>query len=218
MGQFFINGAQYAFATTQAAPVVITDITNANPAIADAATVPAVGDIVLLSSNWASLIGQACRVATVTAGVSFALEGVDTTDVQYFPVGEGAGTYAKLTDFVSLSQIRDITQAGGDFNEFSWTYVDDKALRQRSRPTDANPLKLTFMLDYDPSLPWFAALETVTKKQTLTAMRETLPDGTILLYTGYLAFNKSPTRTRNQNMTVSAVMTVNSDILRYPAP
>lgn len=217
--QFFINGAQYAFASTVGPDVPITDITNANPAIASSQTEPAQGDFVLLKSNWSALIGQACRVGTVVAGTSFALEGIDTTDVKRYPTGEGAGSYAALSNFINLSQIREIQQQGGDFNDFSWTYVEDRALRQRSRPTDANPLKLTFTLDYDPSLAWFAALEDVTNKQLLTAMRETLPDGTVLLYTGYIAFNKSPSRTRNENMTVSAVMTINSDIVRYaPAP
>lgn len=217
MGQFFINGAQYAFATAAAADVPITGISNADPAVASTATPPAAGDFVLLKSNWSQLIGQGCRVGTVVAGASFELEGIDTTDTTAYPAAEGMGSYQSLSAFVGLSQIRQITQQGGDFNDFTWSYVEDKALRQRSRPTDANPLKLTFELDYDPTLPWFAALEAITTKQMLTAMRETLPDGTILLYTGYLAFNKSPTRTRNQNMTVTAVMTVNSDIIRYPA-
>lgn len=217
MSQLFINGAQYAFATAAAADVPITGITNADPAVASATSDPLAGDIVLLKSNWSALIGQACKVGTVVAGTSFEMLGIDTTDTTLYPAGEGAGSYQTLSSFVSLSQIRDIAQQGGDFNDFTWAYVEDRALRQRSRPTDANPLKLTFTLDYDPSLPWFAALESVTNKQMLTAMRETLPDGTVLLYTGYIAFNKSPTRQRNQNMTVTAVMTINSDIIRYPA-
>lgn len=215
MGQFFVNGAQYAIATVVGAAVPISAISNANPGVASAASTPTTGDIVLIDSNWSSLIGQAVRAANVVANTSFELEGVDTTDTNQFPAGEGAGSYKPLSSFVSLSQIRSVQQQGGDFNDFSWSYVEDRALRQRSRPTDANPVKLTFTLDYDPSLPWFAALESLTKKQTLTAMRETLPDGTILLYTGYIAFQSSPTRTRNENMTVTAVMTINSDIIRY---
>lgn len=218
MGQFFVNGAQYAFASSVGADVPITAISNADPAVASTAGTAAVNDYILLKSNWSQLIGQACRVSAAVAGTSITLEGLDTTDLTQFPAAEGAGSYAELTSFINLSQIRQITQTGGDFNDFSWTYIDDRALRQRSRPTDANPLKLVFELDYDPSLPWFAALETLTQKQMLTAMRETLPDGTILLYTGYIAFNKSPTRTRNQNMTVNATMTVNSDIIRYASP
>ena len=50
-----------------------------------------------------------------------------------------------------------------------------------------------------------------------TALRERLPTGDVLLYTGYLSFQPSPTRTRNENATVTAVMSINSEILRYPA-
>lgn len=218
MSQFFVNGAQYAVFTAVGAPVAIADISNAKPPVANTATPPAAGDIVLLNSNWSDLIGQAVRAANPVAATSFELDGLDTTSLALYPAGEGAGSFSLLSAPVNLTQIRDIQQSGGDYNDFSWAYVEDRSLRSRSKPTNANPVKLTFTLDYDPDLQWYNALDTLTKKQILTAMRETLPNGDVLYYTGYLAMNKSPTRVRNENMTVQAVMTINSEVLRYAAP
>ena len=217
MSQTFINGAKYSFSTTLAAAVAITAITNADPAVASAAALPTDGDIVLLKSNWTELNGLATYAAN-PAGGTFELAGVDTSDVGMFPEGEEApASYQVAGGFISLSQIREIAQSGGDTNSFNWGYIDDASPRQRSKPTDQNPLILTFTMDYDPDLPWADALELVSKKRQLVVMRERLPTGDVLLYTGYLSYQKSPSRTRNENMTVTATMSINSEILRFPA-
>lgn len=213
MSQTFINGAKYAFSTTVGAIVALTAISNALPAIASGATLPTDGDIVMLQSNWTDLND----VATY-AGAGGVLSLIDTTDTAVYVPGESdPASYRVMSDFVSISQIRDLQQSGGDTNNFTWGYIDDRSPRQRSKPTDQNPLVLTFVLDYDPALPWDAALELVSKRRQLCVMRETLPTGDVLLYTGYISYQKSPTRVRNENMTVTAVMSVNSDILRFPA-
>lgn len=217
MSQYFINGAKYSFSTSLADAVDITAITNANPAVASSATLPTDGDIVLLRSNWTDLNDLAGYVDNALGG-AFELAGVDTSDLQFFPEDEELpASYQVVGDFVSLSQIRDIQQTGGDTNQFTWGYIDDASPRQRSKPTDQNPLVLTFTMDDDPTLPWHDALTLVSKKRQLVTMRERLPTGDVLLYTGYLSFQPSPTRVRNENATVSATMSINSEILRYPA-
>lgn len=215
MSQTFINGAKYSFSTVLGAVVPVTAISNANPALATA-TAPAEGDIVLLSSNWTEL-NELATYAGAASGGSFVLEQIDTTDESLFPPGESAGNYRVASGFTALSQIRDIQQSGGDTNNFTWGYIDDRSPRQRSKPTDQNPLVLTFTMDYDPELPWADELETLSRTRQLVVMRERLPTGDVLLYTGFLAYQKSPSRTRNENMTVTAVMSINSDILRFPA-
>lgn len=214
--QYMINGAKYAFSTLAAALVPISAITNGNPAVATAAQLPDEGAIVLLESNWSDLNDQAALVTASGSG-TFTLGQVDTSDLTKYPAGESTGSYQVLSGFTNFNQIRSIDQSGGDANNFAWSYVDDSGNRGRSRPTDDNPIVLTFMLDYDPAAAWYTAADTVSRKRQMVAMRETLPTGDVLIYTGYMSFNKSPTRTRNENMTVSAVMTINSEVLRYPA-
>lgn len=211
MGQNIINGAKYAFGTVIGANVAITSISNANPAVITG-TAPTLHDVILLTSGWTDL-----NDLVTYAGTAGVLSNVDTTDTSRYVAGESAGHYNVVSGFTSLSQIRDIAQSGGTMNTFSWGYVDDRSSRQRSRPTDRAPIELTFTLDYDPDLPWVTALDTVSQKKMMTVMRETLPNGDVLLYSGYIGYQKSPTRVRNENMTVSAVMTINSEVMRFPA-
>lgn len=212
MSQDFINGAKYAVSTTLGPLRAITAITNASPPAITSATMPANDDIILLKSNWSDLNDTATY--TDTAGHLFEL---DTTNHRLYPPGEGAGSYQLVDDFVSLSQIREVAQSGGDTNSFTWSYVDDPGVRQRSKPTDQNPLILTFTLDRDPTLPWMDALDMLSKSRQLVVMRETLTSGEQFLYTGYVSFNKSPSRTRNENMTVTATFSINSEIIAFPA-
>jgi Phage tail tube protein, TTP len=163
MSQTFINGAKYAFSTTVGAIVALTGISNANPAVAAGGSLPADGDIVLLQSNWTDLNDLATY-----AGAAGVLNQIDTTDETVYVPGEDTpASYRVMSDFVSISQIRDLQQTGGDTNNFTWGYIDDRSPRQRSKPTDQNPLVLTFVLDYDPSLPWADALEAVSRSRQL---------------------------------------------------
>lgn len=212
MSSEFINGAKYRFSTTLGAAVAITAMTNAFPAVVTAATPPTEGTTVILTSGWTSLNDTA-----FLAGAASAIAELDTTDTSAYPPGQGAGSYKLASAFVSLSQIREIAQSGGDTNQFNYAYIDDTARRQRSKPTDKNPLVLTFTMDYDPTLPWHAALQALDKSAQLVVMQETLPSGDTLVYTGFVSFQSSPTRTRNENMEVVATMSINSDVIRYPA-
>lgn len=216
MSQTFVNGAKYAFSTVLGASVPLSNITNANPAVASVtgpAVIFALNDIVLLQSNWTDLNDLATY-----GGAAGVLSLIDTLDLGvYFLNEDTPASFRVASSFVNISQIRDLQQTGGDTNTFVWGYIDDRSPRQRSKPTDQNPLVLTFILDYDPSQAWANALESVSKKRQLCVMRETLPTGDVLLYTGNISYQKSPSRVRNENMTVTAVMSVNSDILRFPS-
>lgn len=212
MSSEFINGSKYAFSTVLGTAIAISNISNAAPPLITSATMPANDDIILIQSNWSDLSDTA--VYTDSLGHLFEL---DTTDTTQYPVGESAGSYQQVSGFVSMTQIRTVDQSGGDTNSFDYAYIEDRSPRQRSKPTDQNALKLTFTLDRDPTLPWFAALDKLSKSRQLVTMRETFLTGEQLLYTGYMSFQKSPSRTRNENMTVVATFSVNSEIISVPA-
>jgi hypothetical protein len=216
MSSRFINGAKYALATSIAAAVAITAVTNADPAVASTAVLPADGDILILESGWVELHETVARANAPAAG-TFQLEGVDTTDVIRFPAGEGAGTYAVVSDFVGLSQVRDVVDSGGEQQFFNWQYVEDQSSRQRSKPTFKNAMTTTITLDYDPDLPWYAALVEADRRREPVVLRETLPNGDVIYYYCYVSFNKQPTRALNQNMTNTATFTTIAEPMRYAA-
>ena len=218
MSQNFVNGAKYSFSTILGANEAIEEISNALDAVVTLAaggTLPAEDAIVILKSNWSDL-NEGCAYVGSPSGTTFVLEGT-TDETFFFPDESAPSSFQVVSGMISLSQIREIAQTGGDTNTFNWGYVDDRGMRQRSKPTDQNPVILTFTMDNDFDLPWYKALETVSKKRQLVVMRERLITGDVLLYSGYMSFQKSPSRTRNENQTVTATMTINSEIMRYPA-
>lgn len=219
MPSLMINGAKYAIATALAVPSAITDITNADPAVASAAAPPVVGDILLLSSGWPELNEAVVRAGVVTAGTSFELEGIDTTDTVRFPAGEGIGAFQIVTGFVNLPKIHDIQASGGEQNFSQRQYVDDPSGKQVQAPTFKSAQSRKYMMDYDPTKPHFDALVTLDRKKGfITVLRETLPNGDVIYYAGYLSFNKEPTRALNEFMSNEMTFSMSSDSIRYAAP
>lgn len=213
----FINGAKHAVSTVTAAAAAITAISNANPAVASSTTPPAAGSIVIIKSNWSELNDTVARVGAVVAGTSFELEGVNTTDLTRFPAGEGAGTHEAVSSFVSLSQVRDVDQSGGEQQFYTYQNVEDASSRQRQDPTFKNPMVMRVDMAYDPALPWFPVLDTLDRAREPVVLREILPGGDTIYYFGMLSFNKVPTKRVNEHMMVSATFSLYSDPIRYDA-
>lgn len=216
MASRFINGAKYAVSTQLAAAIAITGITNANPAVASAVTLPADGDIVVLASGWPELSGTVARADAPAAG-TFRLENVDTTDVNRFPATEGLGAYQKASNFVSFSQVRDVDLSGGEQQFYTYQNVEDTSSRQMQDPTYKNPMVLKVMLAYDPAQPWYNALITLDRKREPVVLREILPNGDTIYYYGMISFNKVPTKKLNEHMQVEATFSLYSDPIRYDA-
>jgi hypothetical protein len=218
MGARFINGAKFAVSQSLAAAVAMTAVSNADPAVALTATPPANGSVVVLTSGWPELSGSVARSAGQVAATSFQIEGVDTTDVVRYPPTEGVGTFQVAGSFIGINQVRDITSSGGDQQFFKYKYVEDQSSRERQSPTSKDAMSDTYVLDYDPSLPWYDALIELDRLKEPVVLRETLPNGDVIYYYGYLSFNKVPTKTPDENMTVKMTFSHLADPIRYAAP
>lgn len=217
MSSFFINGAKYALSRVLGPAVAVTAVSNGNPAVATAPTLPAQGDIVVFNSNWSELLGGiATKVGTSGSG-TFELLEIDSTDLNRYPAGEGIGAYQVASSFVSLTQIRDFTSDGGEQNFFNYQYVDDPSSRERRKPTNKSAMGYTVVLDYDPNLPWYDAAIELDRKQEKVVLREILPTGDTVLYFGYMSFRKVPSKVVNENMTVQLTFSLDSDPIRIPA-
>lgn len=217
MPSMMINGARHAIATAVSAATAFTAASNASPPVLLTTTPPTAGAVVLVNSGWSLLNEVVGRAASVVAATSFALEGYDATDTNLFPAGEGAGVFSVASSFVNLPKIHDIQSSGGDAEFFQRQYVADPSGKKIQVPTSKSPQSRTFMLDYDPSLAHFDALVELDRKRELCILRETLPNGDVIYYAGYISFNKEPTRTINEFMSNQLVFSMSSDSVRYDA-
>lgn len=204
----FINGAQYAISTVLGSAVAVTAASNASPAVITPA--PAADSIAVIQSGWPSLNDGVFKV-----GAAGQLLGSDTTDTSEYPAGEGVGAYRLASGFVGLSQVRDVDMGGGEQQYYQYQYVEDKSGRQRQAPTFKNAMAMTILLDYDPNLPWYAALQEADRKKETVVLRERLPGGDVIYYYGLLSFNDVPTKKINENMQVAATFSLQSDPIRY---
>lgn len=216
MSSYFVNGAQYSFSTALGTAVPVTAITNADPAVASATSPPTDGTIVVVKSGWSGLNDTIAKTANADTS-TFELAGVDTTDTTRYPAGAGAGSVQPVSTWAALSQISDISMSGGDQQFYQFQYVEDVNGRQRQKPTFKNAMTLTFTLDYDPTLAWYAALIAADAAGELVALKTVLPSGDTILYLGYLSFNKVPTATKNENQHVTATFSLACDPIRYAA-
>src|SRR5690349_2784825 len=121
--QTFPNGTIFSVSSALAAAVAISVISNANPAVASSATPPVDDSIILLSSGWPDANERIFRTQAADAD-SFELEGLDATSVVRFPAGAGAGSFRKVSSWVTLSQVRDVAKSGGEQQFFQWQYVE----------------------------------------------------------------------------------------------
>jgi hypothetical protein len=200
MASAFPNGSTFAIATTLASPVTVSGITNANPGVATA-TAHGYSDGGILLLNMPSRLDQRVVRVDNSSTNAFDLEGVDTTSTAQYPSGFGVGTAQLASDFVSLSQVTDVTSSGGEQQFNQWTYLEDG--RQRQRPTFKNARALSVTLDYDPSLAWHAALISADQAGTVYVIRATLPSGAVIYWSMYVSFDGEPTFDINQNQQVT---------------
>lgn len=207
------NGSKVALSSIFGAVKEITNISNANPGVADsAANAFANGDILLLSSGWEEIDGRAVRASAIAVD-TFALEGIDTTDLIRFPAELGVGTAKEVTDWVAIDQIIGTAFSGGEQQYWSYSPLDSR--RTKQLPTERSAQTMTLTLADDQTRPWFNVLDAADRLGDTRILRITLPNGAKLFYSGSVSFNKVPTLVKNEGMAVTMTLSINAEITRY---
>ncbi len=207
------NGAQVALATTIAAATTISAISNANPAVATAAThTLSDGNVFLLNNSWTKTDNGVFRVAGSTAD-AFNIEGLNSTNVSRFPAGGGAGTGRALTAWTQLPKIPTFETTGGDAKSITTSYIDFE--KDYEIFTGTNPERLNFTISYQPGSAAYDALVEAHESGEIQVVRLVLKDGSTLYYPGQLFFNKAPVTTKDQEMVNNISLALQGEITRY---
>jgi hypothetical protein len=209
------NGAVVAAAATYATPKTITTISNA--AEASCSSVGhgfAAGDLLEMTSGWSRLNSRIVRVKTATAD-AFILEGVDTSNVNLYPVGGGTGTVRKILTWTQITQVLEFTTSGGEQQFVTYSFLEEDVEHQIPTVKSASSFAMT--IGDDASLPWYALLSAANDDRVPRAVRITLPSQSSILYNGYVTLNKTPTLTKNEIMGLQATVSLTSEPMRYSA-
>lgn len=207
------DGAIVSLATTYASAITITAVTNANPGVASAtAHGLANGDLVYVVSGWSNLNNRIVRVASSAAN-TFALEGIDTSSTTLYPAGSGTGTVTKISAFTQVTQIMGFTTSGGDQQFANYSFLEQNFETQI--PTIFSAQSISIDIADDPTLAGYIALKAASDARATRALKLAMPDGSFVLYQGYVSFNETPTLNKGQVMQVKATFSLQSRPVRY---
>jgi hypothetical protein len=209
------NGVILALATAYGAVKNVTALTNAAPAVATSAAHGLTdGALIEVKSGWQKLNDRIFRIDDSTTG-AFSLEGTDTTSQTIYPGGTGTGSVREITAFTQISQVTDTSTSGGDMQFATFSFLENDFESQI--PTQASAQSFTLTIADDPTLPGYKALQAAAEKRDVRALRITFPNGSVILYNGYVSFNETPTMTKGSVMAVQATFSLLSRPVRYAA-
>jgi len=204
----------FALATSYAAADTVTAVTNANPGVATTAAPHGIADgaFIEVTSGWSKLNNRIVR-ADNAVGSSITYEGIDTSNTQTYPAGSGIGSIREITNWTQVSQILECTTSGGDMQFVTYSFLEQDFESQL--PTQSSPMSIEMTIADDDTLPGFLALKAVAETRNLVGLRATLPNGSLILFNGYVSFNETPTMTKGQVMGVKATFNLQGRPVRY---
>ncbi|MFA9286991.1 phage tail protein [Comamonas sp. SY3] len=207
------DGATVAIATAYGAVKAVTTISNASPAVltSTAHAVPN-NSFFELKTPWQKISERIWKAANVAAN-TLEIAGTDTTDLNRFPASPTGSTLREITAWTQISQILDYQTSGGDQQFWTGSFLEDDYERQL--PTVTSAQSITLGIGDDPTLAGYQALKLAGERRDIRALKVTLPDGSVLLYNGYVSFNESPTLTKGQVMQVTATFSLQGRPVRY---
>ncbi|MBP6650827.1 MAG: phage tail protein [Xylophilus sp.] len=209
------NGVTFALATAYGAVKAISAITNVNPGVASAAAHGfSDGDFVEITSGWSRLNNRVVRVDAPTTD-AFNVEGINTTSTLNYPSGTGGGSAREITQWTQISQIMELSTSGGEMQFTTYSFLEQDFESQL--PTQSSAMTITMGIADDPALAGYQALKSLADTRELVALKATMPNGSVILYNGYVSFNETPTMTKNSVMVVNATFSLQGRPVRYAA-
>ena len=213
MALYFPEGSAQQFSQTFAAAKTITALTNANPAVATSvAHGYTTGDEILLTSGWEDATDSVYKITVLTAD-TFSIQGLDTTNTGFYPVGTGAGTAQKISGWTAIPQVLTISGSGGDAR-----FTDVQLLAKRNAlriPTGFNATSITMSLVHDAANANYVAMVGISRNLSKVAFKQVISGGSVTYGYGYLSVSEMPKLNSNQVNTVDAALTVIGRSISY---
>jgi len=210
------TGSTFSVASTFAAAKTVTAVTNASEAVVSStAHGYSNGDFVESTSGWGRLNKRAFKVKSVTAD-TFVLEGADTTNTEFFPVGTGTGTVRKVTAWTQITSIMNPQSSGGDPKTVAYKFIDSDV--EYSINDGFSAVNYTLDMDADAiGTAGYTALKSLTDVQTDTILKVVLRSGAMVLMPSKCALNENVKFQDGQINKVSVVFNGNNRVTRYAA-
>jgi hypothetical protein len=206
MAYYFPEGTKLQYSVTFAATKTITALSNANPA---SATSTAHGysdnDEILLSSGWEDATDTVYKVDQIDAN-TFTVLGLDASSTTFYPAGTGTGTASKISSWVEVPQLLDLSTSGGDVR---LTTISPLAKRNDIQvATGFNGTALNFTLGHDPANATYLAMLGISRTLTKVALKVLISGSAPMYGYGYMSVSEMPRMARNQANQVNGTITM----------
>lgn len=170
-------------------------------------------DILEVTSGWGRLNLRAARTKSVTAD-TFALEGIDTTNTNFFPAGTGVGSVRKVTTFTQITTVMNPSSSGGDPKNVTYKFIESDV--EYSINDGFAATQYSFDLDADSiGSAGYTALKSLTDVQTNTIMKMVTRSGAVLYLPCTVALNENVSLTDGQINKVKVTFNGNNRVTRY---
>ena len=195
------TGTGFDIAKTYGSVIAMSAITNAAEAVGTLANGHGltVGKIVEVSSGWSRLDKRIARVkAVATDDVTF--EGINTSNLTFFPAGQGIGSVREITDWDEIKQVGDVDTSGGDqkFDDVTFMTDDD----EKQIPTTRSAINLKFTVFDDPTMAFYATVQNASDTGEVAALRMRFRNGATLYNSAYWSMQESPNVKRGKANTI----------------
>lgn len=206
------NGSQVFVEKTRGnSAISVSKITNAvDPVLTCAASHGLVkGDYVIITtSNWAKLINKVGRVKNVSTN-DVTIEGFSTTDSNIYS-GVGTGSIYKISDWIEIPCIQDLSQEGGEQQYYTYQCLADD--REQQIPTYKSAVSMTYTFAHEYDNPIYPVLRAADESAEVKVMRMYVPRAKEMrLWSGTLSFNEIPQTSVNEMETVSLTVSLKGD-------
>lgn len=213
------NGSQIFIDNGRGASLPVTAITNAaEPVLTMASTTGlAQNDYVIITeSSWGKLVDRVVRIKALVADTSITIEGVDTTDVNVFPAGTVTAKVEKVTSWVEIPCVQELSQDGGEQQYYTYQCLSDD--QEQQLPTFKSAVSLTYTFAHEYDNPIYPLLRSADESGKVTVLRMYIPKAQEMrLWAGILSFNEIPQTSVNEMETVSLSVSLKGKFTFLPS-
>ena len=173
------------------------------------------GDYILVTeSSWPKLINKVGRVKSVATN-DVTIEGFSTGNTNAFP-GSGTGKIVKITNWIEIPCVQDLSQEGGEQQFYTYQCLADDREQQIPTYKSAVSLTYTFAHEYDNAI--YPILRAADESGEVKVMRMYVPRAKEMrIWSGTLSFNEIPQTAVNEMETVSLTVSLKGDFASMAA-
>lgn len=206
-------GTSFYISQTFASAKTLTVVSNANPALATSVSHGySDNDELLFSSGW-ELANNTVYRADQQSADTFLLLGLNSTNTNSFTSGAGVGTTQKISSWIEIPQILNVSPQGGGPRFLDIRPI--KLLQGLRRPNGFEAASITWTIGFDPDLTDWETLLDISRSTTLVAYKSVKASGKATYGYGYFQMGEAPQESSDAVTTVQAVFQAQGRLISY---